>query len=1030
MASAPRSLPEASRVAERKDVPGKPLPQPGTMMSAEQLGAVLTDPAKKYADHVNGKTSEDDGEKLGETLLQMAKEADRASRTYYEQNVRSAWDRSYKAFRNEHAGNSKYRSREWAGRSKVYRPKTRTMVKKAKQVAAQALFATNNVVNIGAGNEADPRQRASAAIKLQLLNYRTTRQNEQASIPWFLVSMGACEDSVISGVCVSKQYWLRRVRMEERMEEVPVVGRDPYTMEDVPQSNEDGTPMTETQKVTVEVIEEDRPEIQLFPPENVRIDPTAPWTSPIQGGAYVQLSTPMKVDDVVDMMEQEQSEYLDIEWYQLDRAEIEKYCESDAERESIRRAREGGNDRIRDAQAVAHGHWSIVWVTENFIRWKGTDYHFYSLGTSKIISKPTPVQKVYPWYNGQRPIAYGYGEIEAHRITPMSKVEAMMPLQQEANDIANLRLDQMKNVVMPLAIVRRGQDFDTEALKKRGPNATIFTKNPKEDLVWDRPTDVPASAYQETNLLNADMDDLNGTFSGASVSTNREMNETVGGMNLLSGSANAATEFDLRVWVETWVEVALAQVLKLIEYYESDENILALAGARAKLMQQFNVNEIDDDLLNRSVTCTVNAGIGASDPMQKLQKFKMASETAGQVIAPGVQSGEVKVNYKEVVDECFGAAGYSDAGERFITVVPPEDKGPPPEVQVKQMEIEAEKERYQMEIASKERIEEANRKSAEAMHAAELANKVQLEEIKAQNEIAGETTKMLLQGLIQDDAAAQQHGRVLEIEDKRGAHGLAQLDKKGEQANRQLAAKGEQQLMLGDAKAKAGMDQLTAKGEQGMAQLDAKGQQAELSDKRKIGGQLFGQMMGGRQEMGKIDRQGQIAERASMQSRDHEKEMLDLQGQQAEQGDLRGAAIADRQGQAQAAVAAGKPYPKLPALQPAGGGRPASTKSSLDQLAVFAEQTMPMMSQMFEAMQQMQKQFTGGVTIHKDPVTGEVTHFERGGTNFNVQRGEDGEIGGFAEGPPPMPPGGMPGEMPPQAQLPPPEMPPGGMPPG
>ena len=86
------------------------------------------------------------------------------------------------------------------------------------------------------------------------------------------------------------------------------------------------------------------------------------------------------------------------------------------------------------------------------------------------------------------------------------------------------------------------------------------------------------------NNLNVDFDELAGVFSPSSVQTNRQLNETVGGMQMLQGGTNATTEFDLRVWVETWAEPALRQMCALIKHYESDKTAIAIAGETAGLI--------------------------------------------------------------------------------------------------------------------------------------------------------------------------------------------------------------------------------------------------------------------------------------------------------------------------------------------------------------------------------------------------------------------------------------------------------------
>jgi hypothetical protein len=54
----------------------------------------------------------------------------------------------------------------------------------------------------------------------------------------------------------------------------------------------------------------------------------------------------------------------------------------------------------------------------------GDDYTFYSIGDKHYLTDPKPVREVYPEQHGERPLALGYGNLESHRIYPMSPVKA------------------------------------------------------------------------------------------------------------------------------------------------------------------------------------------------------------------------------------------------------------------------------------------------------------------------------------------------------------------------------------------------------------------------------------------------------------------------------------------------------------------------------------------------------------------------------------------------------------------------------
>jgi hypothetical protein len=221
--------------------------------------------------------------------------------------------------------------------------------------------------------------------------------------------------------------------------------------------------------------------------------------------------------------------------------------------------------------------------------------------------------------------------------------------------------------------------------------------------------------------LDVDVDDLAGQFNAGSVQTNRTLNDTVGGLKLIAGASNAVQEFDIRLWIETWAEPALAQVVRLEQYYESDEIILGVCGQRAQLWQKHGISRITDDLMDHQVTIRINAGLGVGDPQQRLAKFRDATGGAAPLLAQSkeFQSGQVSLNIEEVMNEVFGAVGYRDGGKRFITVAPPQPSAPGLDPGAQQ------------QLMLQNMLAEIEKKKAQALHArasgAALMNKAQLE---------------------------------------------------------------------------------------------------------------------------------------------------------------------------------------------------------------------------------------------------------------------------------------------------------------
>lgn len=622
-----------------------------------------------------------------ERLLRLIAIAESQARSFAESHLRASWTRSYRAYRNEHFDGSKYRSDRYKARSKIFRPKTRAAVRKNMATAAAALFSTQDVVSITPDRDDDPRQNASAAVLHEDLNYRLTKPGSKSGVPWFHIAMGACQDAQITGICVSKQCW-DFLEVEDKTAPEP----EPELREGIDEETGE-TVYVEMPGERPKRVVKDRPLIDLMPPENVLMDPAAGWTDPVQEGVYFIARYPMHVGDLKAMIRGGDKSGAEI-WLPLDDSTIRE-AQGEYDAKGIRTAREG-TDRI-DENNVNAGDLGIVWVHENFIRVDGVDYQFWTLGTRRMLSEPRETVEAYPAQGGERPYVMGVGALEAHRAFPMSPVESWQQLQWEINDNVNLRLDSVKQTIAPIAKVKRGRNVDLDQVQRRGPDSVLMLQD-LADVSIEPTGSVNPIAYQEMNALNADFDDLSGSFSGGSVQTNRQLNETVGGMHLLAGNANALTEFDLRVWVETWVERALRQTVRNIQYYESDEVLLSIVGEKAKLLTRFGIDTITDDLLMADVGVRVNVGIGAADPMQRARKFSMAMEAMSKIVLPMV-GPRIKPNAEALMEEALGAAGYRD-GKRFFEVMPEQPPQPPPP----DPKVLADAQAKAAQIASNERI--------------------------------------------------------------------------------------------------------------------------------------------------------------------------------------------------------------------------------------------------------------------------------------------------------------------------------------
>lgn len=567
-----------------------------------------------------------------------------ASTNWLNAGRRLKWNDSLRAFQGLHPSGSKYLSGDYRYRSRLFRPKTRAMVRKAEASTAQAFFGNEDIVNIQAQDDDDKRQQASAEINKQLIQYRLTK-----TIPWFLTLVGARQDCEVMGICIGKAYWKYAEKKTDTVQKPkidPVLG--------IPILDENGVPSMEDYDVFSKM--EDHPWVDLIAPENFRFDPAADWRNPIATSPYTIEMIPMYISDVMERIKTG-------DWLPVAESAIRGSVDLDDD--ATRRSREQGRVPGKDHDTWKPREFDICWVRENIIRWRGRDWHFFSLSSGgELLSTPRPVEEVY--LQGIRPYVAGFVLPEAHKVYPSSKVEIVKDLQTQTNDVTNLRLDNVKLALNPRQFVIGGLGIDPQDIRTFNPGKVVILNSqktaPRDAIEWDRPPDVTQGSFAEQDRLNMDFDELVGGTSNSSIQATPGAYKAVGNMEIMDGNASVLEEYDQRVFVETFAEPIIRHLVKLEQAYETDPVILAVASQKAQLYQKFGINEITDELLKQELTVRVNVGLGATNPQKKLERLASAVQMIAQVFGPAASMG---ANFEEITKEVFSLCGYKD-GARFF----------------------------------------------------------------------------------------------------------------------------------------------------------------------------------------------------------------------------------------------------------------------------------------------------------------------------------------------------------------------------
>lgn len=582
--------------------------------------------------------------------LGLASENFSTGRNYQDAALTNQWERNADHFNNRHYRRSAYTTKLYKGRSRIFRPLTRAAERSGAAQFAAAIFSNQDIVNITAMNQSDPEQLASARMMKQLLHYRLEK-----SISWFLTCLGTWQDTRVYGPCATYTTWKFVEKEVTRTEQIS---------KDV------------TSEFVETIVLQDEPVIEMIPPEGLLMDPACDWRDPINSSPWVTRLVPMYIVDVEERMNRTDPKTGQAEWFRLSREQMQA-TQTD-QYNTVRQAREG-DDRPDKMDSQDRIEFKIVWAHENYVRLDGEEYVYWTMGTQFLLSSPKPLRDVY--LHGKRPITYGFSIIEAHKFSPSSPTELISNLQQGSNDIANLRIDNIRLALNKRYIIRRGAQVDLEALMMSVPGGGIFTENVERDIKVLETRDVTASSYKEQERMETESNDLTGTFLGGSVQNNRALNETVGGMEMLSEGSNAISELDIKTYSETFLKPQLELLMAYIRAYESDETVLNTAFEDARKESGFETPDGMDDMdeykkkligriRNDYMTLKVNVGMGANSPQRRATTL---SNTVSTIATNEEQAA--KIDWDEVTKEMFSINGYQD-GARFLKSEQEDDAAP------------------------------------------------------------------------------------------------------------------------------------------------------------------------------------------------------------------------------------------------------------------------------------------------------------------------------------------------------------------
>jgi len=212
---------------------------------------------------------------------------------------------------------------------------------------------------------------------------------------------------------------------------------------------------------------------------------------------------------------------------------------------------------------------------------------------------------------------------------------------------------------------------------------------------------------------------------------------------MLRGETTGIKEYLIRTYGETWVKPVLKQLLAMLKTYETDQVVLSIAASRSRTLQKLSEKlgvQIDlnflHQLLEQDLKTVVNVGLGATDPILKINNFRLILDSLTATITtapPGFY------NVEELTKEMFGRAGYDD-GSRFVNLEEGQD---PEKMQLTQMvqELQAKLESKMDELQTKLMIQQMKDESEIKRLLLDIQGEKQLAYIDRETDIILEKVK-------------------------------------------------------------------------------------------------------------------------------------------------------------------------------------------------------------------------------------------------------------------------------------------------
>lgn len=398
--------------------------------------------------------------------------------------------------------------------------------------------------------------------------------------------------------------------------------------------------------------------------ENFRVDPKCDPLNPVGTSAFLIHRFEMYVDDLKAKQEEDG-------WLSIDVEDLQgNFVNTESGTDDIKASR----NKTGTVQENGHGSVSNdlekVYVHENIIRENNKYFVFFTLGTTKMLTKVFPLDELYP-----TGIPFVMSPIypEELKVYATSPLDHAYQSQVFINKYTNTVMDAVEQVTWPVTIIKANSGIDPKKFQNVGPNSVVEARNPTQDILQLNKSIAPQSLKNEIPFLMNNYDSTVGGLANSTLSS--EGNDSTATSQSMRGrSQSQVINMYLINFNEKVIEVCLHKMVAQEKYFglkntkevEKVFRNLKLLDRFSEKLKTSNIDpsnfEIDKEFADADLLLSVNVGMGAVSPQLRVEQF-LASLNALRNLIPNIES---QLDVKEVIKELMSLNGYKEFN-RFFT---------------------------------------------------------------------------------------------------------------------------------------------------------------------------------------------------------------------------------------------------------------------------------------------------------------------------------------------------------------------------